>query len=91
MAEILGFAVTYSILVRFSRFLRHLKGFAEHYILSNRFLEKSENIYEKMKKKNCNFLNIRVTSLKFIPLESLTLADVKYISYFDIQQDLVEI
>ena len=46
---------------------------------------------KKMKEKICNFLNIRVTSLKFIPLESLTLADVKYISYFDIQQDLVEI
>ena len=46
-------------------------------------LEKGEKKYEKMKKKNFNFLNITYTGIKSTSQDSPILADVENVICFD--------
>ena len=56
LAEIVGFAITYSIVVRFSKFLRHLKELAEHYILGKKLFWKNEKEKEEKEDENVQLL-----------------------------------
>ena len=79
---ILDSVITFSILVRFPKFLQYFKWGTEQFILCANLLKSAKRNREKMKKKNFNFLNITYAGIKSTSHDSPILAVVENVICF---------